>query len=115
MLLGDRHRQSSPPLSATLASSSSPLSQAARAKALFPRPREGEKEKFRRDGKTDEKHSISYGGDDIMGLVERDHMALMPAVFSTHGHAGPLFHRRVYGHDAAPHPTFENRPHAPHL
>ena len=43
------------------------------------RLREGEKKKFRPDGKTDKESGISYSGDEIMGFVERDTMVLIPA------------------------------------
>ena len=46
------------------------------------RLREGEKERFCRDGNTDKENGISYSGDEIMGLIERDNMVLTALVLS---------------------------------
>ena len=100
-----RKRHCHGPSRAARLASSSPVSQAARSKESCLRPREGE-------NKNDKEHGVSYSGDDIMGLMERDNMALIPAAFSPHGHAGPPFHRRMYGHDSELHLTFNNRPNA---
>ena len=70
--------------------SSSPNFQSARSKELFLRLREREKKKFCRDGKADKENDVSYSGDEIMGLIERDNMVLIPAAFSPHGHTGQL-------------------------
>ena len=92
--------------------SSSPISQAARSKELFLHLREGEKKKFCHDGKTDKETGISYSSDEIMGLIERDNMVLIPAAFSPHDHTGLLFNRLMYGHDTEPRQTFKNKPNA---
>ena len=70
------------------------------------RLREGEKKKFCRDGKTDKENGITYSGDDIMGLIERDNMVLISAVFSPHGHTSQIFNRLIYEHDTEPHRIF---------
>ena len=66
--------------------------------------------KFSRHGKTDKENGISYSGDEIMGLIERDNMALTPASFSPHSHTGLLLNRLMHGHDTKLHRTFKNRP-----
>ena len=68
--------------------------------------------KFCHDGNTDKENDISYSVDEIMGLVERENMMLIPAAFSSHCHTGPLLNRLMYGHDTEPHRTFKNRPNA---
>ena len=60
----------------------------------------------------DKENVISYSGDDIVGLIERDNVVLIPAAFSPHGHTGPLFNRLIYGHGTEPHRIFTNRPNA---
>ena len=90
----------------------SSISQTARFKELFLRLREGEEKKFCRDGKRDKENDISYSGDEIMGIIERDNMVLVPATFTPHGHTGPLFNRLIHGHNTEPLRIFRNRPNA---
>ena len=99
-------------LPATGLTSSSPISQATCSQELFLRLREGEEKKFCRDGKRDKENDISYSGDEIMGIIERDNMVLVPATFTPHGHTGPLFNRLIHGHNTEPLRIFRNRPNA---
>jgi hypothetical protein len=92
--------------------SSSSNSQTARSKELYMRLREGEKKKFCRDSKTDKQTGIAYSGDEIMRLMERDNLALIPVAITPHGHTSPLFNRLLYGHDTEPHTTFKDKPYA---
>ena len=50
--------------------------------------------------KRTKKGGISNSGDEIMGLIERDNMVLIPAAVTPHGHTGPLLNRLLYRHDA---------------
>ena len=90
--------------------SSTSNSQTARSKELYMRLREGEKKKFCRDGKTDKRTGVTYSGEEIMHLMERDNLALIPVAVTPHGHTSPLFNRLLYGHDTEPHTTFKNKP-----
>ena len=52
-------------------------------------------------------------GDQIIGEILDQDMALLPIAISPHGHLGSLFERFLYGKDALPLPEFkENRPNA---
>ena len=63
---------------------SSSNSQTARSNELLLRSREGERQKFCRDSKTDKQTGISYSGDEIMRLIEQDNMALIPDAITPH-------------------------------
>ena len=90
---------------------SSSNSQAACFKELFLRLKEGKKKKkFCRDGKTDKQSVISYSGDEIMGLIERDKMVLVPAAITPLGHTSRLFKKILYEYDTEPHRIFRDRP-----
>src|SRR5210317_750893 len=76
----------------------------------------GEKSKFQRRGyKTDRggETMMTRTGDQIIGEILEQNMALLPIAISPHGHLGSLFERFLYGSDAMPLPDFKsNRPNA---
>ena len=48
-------------------------------------------------------------GDEIIGEIISDGMALVPISVSPHGHVGSLFERFLYGKDADPSPQFNDK------
>ena len=85
-------------------------SQAACSKELLFCLREGKKKMFCHKGKTDKESGISYNGDEIMSLIGRNNMILIPASITPHGHTGPLLNRFLYDHNTTPHNMYKNRP-----
>ena len=80
--------------------------EAAREKEIYLRLRNGEKLKFQRRGKTDKSTMITMTGDQIMGDIIRNNMALLPIAISPHGKFGSIFNRFLYGNDPLPLPDF---------
>jgi hypothetical protein len=75
------------------------------------RLRKGEKGKFMRRGKTDKETMMTLTGDQIIGEIINNNMALLPIAISPHGHLGSLFERFLYGRDPMPIPKYKsNRP-----
>ena len=68
----------------------------------------GEREKFCRKGKTckDTGAGVTLTGDEIIGEITKDNMALIPIAISPHGRIGSLFERFIYGTDAIRQPPF---------
>ena len=85
----------------------------ARINEINLRLRKGEKDKFQRRGKTDRKTGITLTGDQIIGKILDQNMALLPIAVSPHGRIGSLFRRFLYGEDPMPLPDFcDTRPRA---
>ena len=83
------------------------VSQAARSKELFSCLREGEKKKCVVTGRLTSKVLFpKYSGDEIMGLIERDNMVLIPVFITPRDNTGPLFNHLLYDHDTKPHGNF---------
>ena len=71
------------------------------------RLRLGEKGKFQRRGMTDKETMISYTGDEIIGEILKENMALIPIAISPHGHTSGLWNRHMYGTSPMPCPDFD--------
>lgn len=86
---------------------------AARIKEIDLRLRKGEKSKFQRRGKTDKSTKVTLTGDQIIGRILDQNMALVPIAVSPHGRLGSLFQRFLYGSDPMELPDFRSsRPRA---
>jgi len=73
------------------------------------RLRDGEKKKFCRPAKSDKSTGITLSGDDIIGEILRQDMALIPVTVSPFGHIGGLFKKFLYGTDCLPCPDCYNQ------
>ena len=77
------------------------------------RLREGERGKFQREGASCKDSMVTMSGDDIIGSIIKNSMALVPIAVTAHGRLGSLFERFLYGTDPLPPPDFmDDRPNA---
>ena len=56
---------------------------------------------------TDKETMISYTGDEIIGEILKENMALIPIAISPHGHTSGLWNRHMYGTSPMPCPDFD--------
>ena len=86
----------------------------AKKNEIHMRLRDGEKMKFQRRGKSCKDTMVTMTGDEIIGMILGNNMALLPIAVSAHGRLGSLFRRFLYGDDPLPPPSFvDGRIHAP--
>ena len=77
------------------------------------RLREGERDKFQRKGASCQDTMVTMSGDEMIGSIIKNMMALVPIAITAHGRLGSLFERFLYGDDALPPPSFsDDRPNA---
>ena len=84
-----------------------PILQAAPNNNIHLRLQAGEKKKFERPlGGTNKRTKVTLTGDQIIGDLYNQMMALIPMPVSPYGLFGSIFHRFLYGDDAFPLPKF---------
>jgi hypothetical protein len=77
------------------------------------RLQEGERMKFQRTGKTDQDTMMSLSGDEIIGDIIHNNMALIPIPVTPHGSLGALFNRFLSNTTVGQPPSFPtSRPNA---
>ena len=77
------------------------------------RLQEGERMKFQRNGKTDQDTMMSLSGDEIIGDIIHNNMALIPIPVTPHGSLGALFNRFLTNTKVGQPPSFSaSRPNA---
>ena len=70
------------------------------------RLRDGERDKFQRDGASCKETGITLSGDDMIGSILKNNMGFVPIALTAHGRMGSLIERVLYGTDALPPPDF---------
>ena len=91
-----------------------PTSLAARKNDINLRHREGERQKFQRDGATDKTTRITLSGECIIKNINSKNMALVPMTVLPGGSTGGLINKMLYGTNAIPlnKGDFDNKRHA---
>ena len=85
----------------------------ARSNEYKMRLRDGERDKFQREGASCKETGITLSGDDMIGSILKNNMGFVPIAMTAHGRMGSLIERVLYGTDALPPPDFmADRPHA---
>ena len=81
---------------------------AARCHELHLRLRQGEKRKFCWQTQTDKERQVTLSGDEIIGNIIQNTMALIPIAVSPHSRIGSLFECFLYGEESYPMDFYSN-------